>query len=75
MDLLVESGVVLELKSVEKILPIHEAHLLTYLKLTQMTVGLIINFNVPVLKMGIRRVVNDYVEIPNPVFLEKPSSE
>lgn len=68
MYLLVESGVVLELKSVEKILPIHEAQLLTYLKLTQMTVGLIINFNVPVLKMGIRRVVNDYVEIPNPVI-------
>lgn len=75
MDLLVENGVVLELKPVEKILPIHEAQLLTYLKLTQMTVGLIINFNVPVLKMGIRRVVNGYVEIPNPVFHEKRSSE
>lgn len=75
VDLLVENGVVLELKSVEKILPIHEAQLLTYLKLTEMTVGLIINFNVPVLKTGIRRVVNGYVEIPNPVFLEKRSSE
>ncbi len=56
IDLLVEE-VVVELKSVEELLPVHEAQLLTYLKLSRKQVGLIINFNVPVLKQGIRRRV------------------
>ena len=47
----------LELKSVEQLLPIHEAQLLTYLKLTKLKVGLLINFNVPVLRKGIVRKV------------------
>ncbi len=55
IDLLVEDLVILELKSVESLDPIHEAQLLTYLKLTGLKVGLLINFNVPVLKKGIRR--------------------
>lgn len=55
MDLVVESKVVVELKSVEAILPIHEAQLMTYLKLSGMRVGFLINFNVPVLKDGIVR--------------------
>jgi GxxExxY protein len=54
----VGNTIVLELKSIEKILPIHEAQLITYLKLSQMPVGLLINFNVPVLKDGILRRVN-----------------
>lgn len=58
LDLVVEKSVILELKSVEKILPIHEAQLLTYLKLTGLKLGLIINFNVPVLKGGLKRIVN-----------------
>jgi GxxExxY protein len=58
MDIVVENNVVLELKSVEAILPIHEAQLLTYLKLSRMPVGLLINFNVPLLKDGILRRVN-----------------
>jgi GxxExxY protein len=55
VDLLVEQSVVVEIKSVSSIEPIHEAQLLTYLKLGGWKLGLIINFNVPVLKDGIRR--------------------
>jgi GxxExxY protein len=55
MDIVVEDTVVLELKCVDAILPIHEAQLITYLKLSGKRVGLLINFNVPVLKDGIRR--------------------
>jgi GxxExxY protein len=58
IDIVVGNTIVLELKSIEKILPIHEAQLITYLKLSQMPVGLLINFNVPVLKDGILRRVN-----------------
>lgn len=57
LDLLVDDKVVLELKSVEDILPIHEAQLMTYLRLSGMRVGLLINFNVAVLKNGIVRRV------------------
>lgn len=57
MDLLVEDVVVVELKAVEQILPIHEAQLLTYLRLSGKRVGLLINFNVPLLKRGIVRRV------------------
>ncbi len=57
LDLVVEDVVVVELKSVEAILPIHEAQLLTYLRLTRCEVGLLINFNVRVLKNGIVRRV------------------
>lgn len=57
MDLLVEDRVVLELKSVEKTQPIHEAQLLTYLKLSQKKVGLLLNFNVELMKNGITRRV------------------
>ncbi len=58
MDIVVENQVLLELKSVEQILPVHEAQLLTYLRLSGIKIGLIINFNVPVLKDGlVRRVL------------------
>ena len=60
LDFLVENEVVLELKSLETILPVHEAQLLTYLKLTGKQVGLLINFNVPLLKNGIyRRILGE----------------
>ena len=62
IDLLVEDEIVVELKSVEQILPVHSAQLLTYLKAAHKQVGLLINFNVPVLKDGIRRIVNNYTE-------------
>ncbi len=58
IDILVEDKIILELKSVEIILPIHEFQLLTYLKLSGKTLGLLINFNVPLLKEGIRRKIN-----------------
>ena len=57
LDLLVENTVILELKSIERILPVHEAQLITYLKLLNKQVGFIINFNVPVLKNGIVRKI------------------
>ena len=56
--MLVEDLVMVELKSVELLAPVHTAQMLTYLKLSKKPVGLIINFNVSVLKDGIRRVVN-----------------
>ena len=54
-DLLVRDEVVLELKAVERILPVHEAQLLTYMKLMERKKGLLINFNTAILKHGIRR--------------------
>lgn len=60
IDLLVADSVVVELKSVDKIAPIHEAQLLSYLKLSNLQVGLLINFNVIHLKDGIKRMVNRY---------------
>jgi GxxExxY protein len=58
LDILADERVVVELKSVETILPIHEAQLLTYLKLSGLCVGLLMNFNTRVMKDGIRRFVN-----------------
>ena len=58
IDLLVDGRVIVEIKSCDTILPIHEAQLLTYLKLTGLKIGLLINFNVPTLKEGIRRIIN-----------------
>jgi len=55
IDLLVSESVVVEVKATEKILPIHEAQLLTYLKLTGHKLGFLINFNVPLIKDGIKR--------------------
>ena len=57
LDLLVNDKIIVELKCVEKILPIHEAQLYTYLKLSKKKVGLLINFNAKLLKDGITRVV------------------
>jgi GxxExxY protein len=58
IDLLVEDNIIVELKAVTKLLPIHEAQLLSYLKLSNNPVGLLINFNVLRLKDGIKRLVN-----------------
>jgi GxxExxY protein len=57
LDLIVSDAVVVEIKAVETILPVHEAQIVTYLKLGGWNVGLLINFNVPVLKDGIKRIV------------------
>ena len=58
LDVVVERQLILELKSCERLEPIHEAQLLTYLKLTGIKVGLLINFNVPKLRDGIKRIIN-----------------
>lgn len=60
LDLMIENEVIVEIKSVEKLLPIHQAQLMSYLKLSNCKVGLLINFNIRVLKNGIKRVVNNF---------------
>ena len=62
LDLIVEGRIIIELKTVEQLLPIHEAQMLTYLKLSALSLGLLINFNVPVLKNGIKRIANNFVD-------------
>ena len=58
LDIVVENAIILELKSCERIEPIHKAQLLTYLKLSGLNLGLILNFNVPVMRDGIVRIVH-----------------
>ena len=58
LDLIGEKRLILELKACEILLPIHQAQILTYLRLTGIKVGLLINFNVPILKNGIKRISN-----------------
>jgi GxxExxY protein len=58
-DLIIEKLVIVELKSVETILPVHQKQLLTYLKLTNLKLGLLINFNESLIKNGITRIVNN----------------
>jgi GxxExxY protein len=60
LDIVVEDEVVVEVKAIEKLLPIHEAQLLSYLRLTRKRVGLLMNFHVPVLKNGLKRIVNEF---------------
>lgn len=57
LDIVVEGKVIVELKCVEKLMPVHEAQIMTYLRLTQIKTGLLINFFTPVLKDGIKRIV------------------
>lgn len=60
IDLLIEDYLIVELKAVERLAPVHKAQLLTYLKLAELQVGLLLNFNVPHLKDGIMRVANTF---------------
>jgi len=60
LDLIIEDSVIIELKSIELVLPIHKAQLLSYLRLAGLNLGLLINFNADILKNGIVRVVNNY---------------
>jgi len=64
IDLLVEERIVVELKSVEKVMPIHKKQLLTYLKLTNMRMGLLINFNEEQLVHGVTRISNGFQNYP-----------
>lgn len=63
IDMMVNNLIILEFKSVEVLLPVHEAQLVTYLKLADKKLGLLINFNVPLLKQGIRRKINGNLNI------------
>ncbi|MEZ5344474.1 MAG: GxxExxY protein [Pyrinomonadaceae bacterium] len=60
IDLLVEESVIVEMKTVERVLPVHEAQLLSYLRMSKLKLGLLINFNVKMLKNGLKRVVNNF---------------
>lgn len=60
IDVLVENEIILELKSVEMLLPVHEAQIISYLKITDKRLGFLINFNVPLLKQGFKRFVNKF---------------
>jgi GxxExxY protein len=60
IDLLIEDEIIIELKATECLAPVHQAQLLTYLKLTDKKMGSLINFNVPLLKDGFKRMVNNY---------------
>ena len=62
MDVVVENAIILELKSCNQIDPIHKAQLLTYLKLSGLQLGLLLNFNVPVMRKGVVRIVNGLKE-------------
>ena len=59
IDMMIQQTVIIENKTVEKLLPIHEAQLLTYLKLTNIKLGFLLNWNVPLMKDGIKRMVNN----------------
>ncbi len=58
IDVLVEKNILIEIKAVEKILPVHEAQVISYLKMANLKLGILINFNVPVIRQGFRRFVN-----------------
>lgn len=60
IDILVEDEIILELKAVEILLPVHEAQIISYLKLANKRLGFLINFNVPLLKTGFKRFVNNF---------------
>ena len=60
LDVIVDNSVILELKSVAEVLPVHQKQLLTYMRLTNISLGYIINFNVDSLRNGIQRIVNNF---------------
>lgn len=62
MDLVVDDRVIVELKSIERVEKIHKMQLLSYLRLSGLQVGLLINFNVPILVDGVSRIVNNFEE-------------
>jgi len=65
IDLLVNQCVVVEIKSIERLAPSHKKQMLTYLRLTKLSVGLLLNFGAPTLKEGLHRIVNGYVPSPS----------
>jgi GxxExxY protein len=69
LDLLINNCVIVELKAIDAILPIHRAQLITYLKLSNISLGFLINFNTPLLKDGLQRIVNQH-----PATYQKPTT-
>ena len=67
IDLLVDDCVVVELKSVEKMIPLYGKQVLTYLRLMDLRLGLLINFGAPTLMEGLKRIVNNYEDLPSPL--------
>ena len=65
MDLVVKNSVVVEVKAVENLAPLHDAQLLSYLRLSGKTVGLLLNFHARVLTQGLKRIVNDFPDSAN----------
>ena len=74
LDMVVEDEIIVEIKAVEKLLPIHEAQLLSYLRLAKKRVGLLMNFHVPVLKNGLKRIVNEFPD-PERAKIQAPQTE
>ena len=66
VDLLVEDSLLIELKSTEHHAPVHAKQVITYLRLMQLQLGLLINFGMPTFKAGVKRLVNDYHQSPEP---------
>ena len=62
MDLLVENAIVVEIKAVKQLAPIHDAQLLSYLRISGKRVGLLINFHVRILKDGLKRIVDEFAD-------------
>ena len=60
IDILVDEEIIIELKAVEVLLPVHKAQIISYLKLADKRIGFLVNFNVPLIKQGIQRIVNNY---------------
>lgn len=67
LDFVVEKSIIVEIKSVEAILPIHIAQVVSYLRLSGLNLGLLLNFNVRTLKEGIKRIINNFPESPRPL--------
>ena len=72
LDMVVEDEIIVEIKAIEKLLPIHDAQLLSYLRLTKKRVGLLMNFHVPVLKNGLKRIVNEF---PDPEWEKRQAPQ
>lgn len=75
LDLVVEDEIIVEVKAIEKLLPIHEAQLLSYLRLSHKKVGLLMNFHVPVLKDGLKRIVNDFPDSRPRIVLSQATEQ
>jgi GxxExxY protein len=63
LDIVVDDEIIVEIKAVENLLPIHDAQLLSYLRLAKKKLGLLMNFHVPVLKNGLKRIVNEFPDV------------